>query len=300
MAERTRSIISLLAAMALWGSTFAVTKSSLDEVPPLSFAALRFIIASALLLGAAQWRGGLGRLPQPIPWRRLALLGLTGVSLYFVGFNLALTYTSAAQAALIQSSIPAATAGLAALALGDRPSRRGVAGIGLSMAGVAAMVLAAAPSAQASDPLLGNLLMFGTVAVWAVYTVLAKQLAGADPLAVTAYSTAIGLIGLLAAAAIELAAGAAKPLANMLAPGVVLSALYLGALPSAGAYLLWNNALRTMGASQASVFINLVPLVGVATAAVFLGERPGVAQLAGGAVVLLGVWLSSSGDARAG
>lgn len=290
MAEKHRSILALLLAMALWGSTFAVTKSSLDTVPPLSFALLRFVIATALLLGAAQWRGGLALLPQPVPWRRLALLGVTGVGLYFIGFNLALTYTSAAQAALIQSSIPAATAGLAALVLGDRPSRRGLAGIGLSMAGVAAMVLAAAPSAQARNPLLGNLLMFGTVAVWACYTVLAKQLAGADPLAVTAYSTALGLAVLLAAALIELAGGARfDP-----TPGIWLSALYLGALPSAGAYLLWNKALQKMEASQAAVFINLVPLVGVATAAIFLGERPGAVQLAGGAVVLLGVWLSSS------
>jgi drug/metabolite transporter (DMT)-like permease len=69
--------------------------------------------------------------------------------------------------------------------------------------------------------------------------------------------------------------------------------VYLGALASAGGFLLYSRALRDMDASQVGTFINLVPVVGVATGVVFLGESVTPLALLGGALVLLGVWVSS-------
>lgn len=73
----------------------------------------------------------------------------------------------------------------------------------------------------------------------------------------------------------------------------ILAALYLGAGPSALAYLLWNQALRHLDAGQAANFLNLIPVVGIASAAFFLGEVPTPGQLLGGSLVVGGVWLSS-------
>jgi len=95
------AIGSLVLVMLIWGSTFVVTKSVVAEVPPLLFALLRFTVASVLLMIAAHATGALAAMPRPLPFGVLALMGLTGVTIYFAGFNVALVYTSAADGALI-------------------------------------------------------------------------------------------------------------------------------------------------------------------------------------------------------
>src|SRR5437763_657315 len=113
MSTRLFAIGSLLLVMLIWGSALVVTKSTEAEVPPLLLALLRFVIASAILIPIAQARGGLTLLPSPIPWRMLAFMGLTGVTLYIMTSNLGLVDTTASDAALIQGSTPALTAILA-------------------------------------------------------------------------------------------------------------------------------------------------------------------------------------------
>lgn len=104
----------------------------------------------------ALWRGGTARLPRPAPWGTLALMALTGVALYYLAFNVALQFTTASQGALVQSSIPAVTAVMAILWLGERVSvRRGI-GIALAMAGVLLIVARSAPDAGARSPVIGN------------------------------------------------------------------------------------------------------------------------------------------------
>src|SRR3712207_7963481 len=95
MQSRTLSFLLLLVAVLIWGSTYVVTKAGVEAVPPMLFALLRYAVASLILLAILLARGGTARLPRPIPWTTLALMGLTGVALYYTGFNVALTYTTA-------------------------------------------------------------------------------------------------------------------------------------------------------------------------------------------------------------
>ncbi|HEX7242529.1 MAG TPA: DMT family transporter, partial [Longimicrobiaceae bacterium] len=278
ISSRAPAMGALVLVMLLWGSSFPVTKAALDHLPPLLFALLRFAVASAVLLPLAWMRGGAAALPDPRPWRWMVLMGVTGVALYYVGFNLSLSYTTASQGAVIQSLVPAATAVLARVWLGERIAPRRALGIGVAAVGAAVVVLAAAPGADARDPLLGGVLMLGTVAAWAVYTILGKRVAGADPLVVTAFSVAVGTVLLVPAAALE---ALVRPVAAIPAEGW-WSALYLGAGASAAGYFLYNHALRTLDASQAANFLNLLPVVGVATAVLFLDEALAPAQLLGG------------------
>jgi drug/metabolite transporter (DMT)-like permease len=274
--------------MLVWGSAYVVTKWVVLEVPPLLFAFLRFAVASTILVALARSRGG-PRSLEPLPLGTLALMGLSGVTLFYIGFNVALVYTTVTEGALIQGAIPAATAGLAMVCLGERLSRTRAVGIAVSILGVALILLTVGEATQARDPLLGNLWMLLTVVSWAVYTVLGRSLRAALPLTVTAYSTLLGTLGLAAAAGFELA-GHPPPAVSW---SSWLAALYLGAGPSALAYLLWNQALRHLDAGQAANFLNLIPVVGVASAALFLGEIPTPGQLVGGSLVVGGVWLSS-------
>ena len=289
MSHRASAILSLILVMCVWGSAFSVTKTAIAEVPPVLIAFLRFALAAAVMLPLALARRGPAQRMTKRQWATVAAMGICGFTLFQAGANIAQTYTTATQAAIIQSIIPVLTAILAALVLRERPAGRGVAGIALSLAGVFAVVLVAAPSASARSPLLGGAIMVGAVGMWAIYTVLAKRLAGADMLRVTAYSTAFGALFLLPLALIE-SGGLALPAISWRG---WLSIGYLGLVSSAIANLLYNRSLAHLEANQTATFINLVPIVGVVVAVLFLGEPLIVWQLAGGAVTLLGVWLAT-------
>jgi len=287
--RRALAIALLLLTMMIWGGTYVVTKTGVAEVPPMLFALLRFGVASAVLVPLALLRGGIARLPRPIPWGTLLLMGLTGVGLYYTGFNLALTYTTASQGALVQSSIPAITALMAVLWLRERLSGHRLFGIGLVIVGVLLIVARTSSDGSARSPLIGNLLMFGTVLVWGVYTILAKRVADVDVIAITAIVTLLGTIMLLPAALVEVAHSQWPPISG---PNW-LRIIYLGALASAGGYLLYGRALRDLDASLVGIFVNLAPVLGVVSGVVILGEAMAPSAIAGGVLVLAGVWMSS-------
>jgi drug/metabolite transporter (DMT)-like permease len=290
MHGRVVAIFALVVVMVIWGSSFAVTKASLAQVPPITFALIRFTIASVTLLGMALARRRAGARSRPAPaWHMLALLGLTGVTLYYVTSNLALYYATASQGALVQSAIPAVTAVLAAIVLKERLNTRQMGGIGLSVVGVVVVVAGSPASGEARNPLLGAALMFGAVLVWALYTVIAKRLAQTDPYLLTAYSAVLGTMFLAPLALIELRG---HPLPTI---GLAdwLRLLYLGTLSSAIGYFLYNWSLTHLNAGQAASFVNLMPIAGIVIAILFLGEHVVALQIAGGAVVLAGVWLAT-------
>ena len=159
------------------------------------------------------------------------------------------------------------------------------------MAGVLLILARSAPDASARNPVLGNLLMFASVVVWGVYTMLAKRLADEDALAITACVAAMGTFLLVPPALVE---AARAPLPAITAAGWLRIA-YLGAFPSALCYLLFSRALRDLDASQVGAFINLIPVIGVASGVAFLGETMTPFAIAGGALVFAGVWISSRG-----
>jgi drug/metabolite transporter (DMT)-like permease len=289
MRGRPLSIGLLLIAVVIWGAAYVVTKSGLSELPPMLFALLRYCVASLLLVPLALARGGLAKLPRPVPWKTLVLMALFGVALYYFLFNLALSYTTASHVALIQSSFPAILATMAVLWLHERLTRQRVLGIALAVVGVALIVARAEPDGTARDPLLGNALTFGSVLIWSVYTILAKRVAEADALAVTAVVAVLGTIMLVPAALIE---NANASILSISAEGW-LKIVYLGALASAVSYLLYNRALRDIDASLAGIFINLSPVIGVISGVIFLDESITRLAILGGALVLAGVWISS-------
>lgn len=287
---QTFAFVALFVAIFIWGFAYVVTKSGLSTVPPMLFALLRYSVASVLLVPLALARGGMARLPRPIPWTTLTLMSLTGVAVYYILFNLALAYTTASQTALIQSSFPAVVAIMAVLWLHEHVSRRRVIGIVLAVIGVVVIVANTKADASARDPVLGNALAFASVLVWSVYTILAKRMSKADPIAVTATISLIGTILLIPAVLIE---GADVSLSAIPMSGW-MPILYLGALASATSYLLYSRALRDIDASLVGTFINLSPVIGVVAGVVVLDESITVPAVLGGILVLAGVWISTA------
>ncbi len=290
MSRRAWAIASVILLMVLWGSTFVVTKEAVREVPPLTLGFLRFFIAALVLVPIAFARGGLAALPRPLPVARLAWMGIAGIAVFIISFNYALSYGSAAQGALIFALVPAAVLIAATIGLGERPSRRRIVGIVLSICGVAVVVTAGTTGGSASNPELGAFWMLVAVLAWAVYTVLAKQLEQADQIVVIAFVSVVSLVLLLPAAAFEVAQlGWPEPsLAGW------LGTLFLGLFASALAYVWYSRSLQQLDASVVGVYLNLDPIIGVLTAVVFLGETLNAWQVGGGLVAFAGMWLAST------
>jgi drug/metabolite transporter (DMT)-like permease len=291
--SRLVAIISLLVVMLIWGSAYVVTKAALVDIPPLVFACLRFIVASLMLLPLALARGGLRRVPRPIPWRSLVLMAFFGIGHYYTLFNLGLVYTTASQGALMQSAIPAVIAIMALMWLHERSSRRRLFGIALTIVGVV-IVLVGQPAGSdaASNPLLGGALMFASMVAWGVYTIFAKRVSGIDSTIVTTCVTILGTVMLVPAAVVE---STFRPF-ELPPARAWMSIVYLGAFPSATAYLLFNRSLRDLDASQVGAYINLVPIIGAVSGVVFLRESLSLWAVAGGVLVLAGVWISTRSD----
>jgi drug/metabolite transporter (DMT)-like permease len=290
---RVVAVLSLLVVMLIWGSAYVVTKAALVDIPPLVFACLRFIVASLMLLPLALARGGLRRIPRPVPWRPLILMAFFGIGLYYILFNLGLVYTTASLGALMQSGIPAVIAIMALMWLHERTSKRRLFGIALTIVGVV-IVLVGQPagSETASNPLLGGALMFASMVAWAAYTIFAKRVAAIDSTVVTTCVTMLGTLMLVPAAIVE---ATYRPF-ELPPARAWISIVYLGAFPSATAYLLFNRSLRDLDARQVGAYINLVPIIGAVSGVVFLRESLSLWAIAGGILVLAGVWISTRGD----
>lgn len=284
-----RGRIALVLTAVIWGSALVVTKTLLQEVGPFTAALLRFCMAWVILAPFAFRQGfRLSLAVRPA----FLLFGLTGIALYTALTNAGLVFTSASSAALVQASIPAVTTLLSVLVLKERVSRQQLLGIGLSIAGLL-LVTGISLNHEGSAPLLGNLLIFGGVLAWAVYSVQGKKLVSSFPwLVITMASISAGIVFLLPFAIGELWL---HGLPHLRGDGL-LQLLYLGAASSALGYALWNYGLRFLDASEAAPYINLIPVVGLVLSVLVLHEPLNLIQVVGGALTLGGVWLSQRGQ----
>jgi drug/metabolite transporter (DMT)-like permease len=290
LSRRSVALIALVVLMVVWGSTFVITKAAATEIAPMMLATLRFFTAAVVLLPYAWLKGNRRSLPKPMPWGALLGMALTGIATFTIGFNYALLYGSASQGALIYALLPAAVAVAAVLFLKERMSKRRVAGIALSIAGVGLVALGGESDRSSPQPLLGAAWMVGAVLSWAAYTVFAKRLADADQSVTIALVSIFGTLMLAPLAAIE---SSHMP---WQAPSTQawVSVIFLGVAASALAYIAYGYALRELEASLVGAFINLDPIVGVLTAVLFLGETLHSGQMLGGAIALAGMWLAST------
>jgi drug/metabolite transporter (DMT)-like permease len=289
---RTSSVYVKLTFVALfWGGTFIAGRVLAVTVPHMVAAASRFLVASILLLVAA-WRleGGLPRLNarQAVV---TALLGATGIFLYNVCFFGALSLLPAGRTALIIALNPAVTALAMSVLLRERLEPARWLGIALALAGTMVIITRGDLSASLSRSFgRGELMMFGGVCAWAAYTIIGQRaLRGLTPIAATTYAALWGCSFLLVGAAFEWRDVHWASLGWRAG----LSVLYLGALGTVLGFVWYYEGVRAIGPARTAVFINLVPVFGVALAALLLGEPVLLSMLIGGAMVIAGVTLTN-------
>lgn len=279
---------ALLALMvAIWGVNFIVLKAALAEVAPLALNAIRFGVASAVIVTVALVRGA-PHPPRPAAIR-LALMGFLGNSVYQLGFILGLARTLVGNAALLMAAVPVQTAIVSHVVGHERLRGRDLFGLASSTAGIAAIVLGGGKAVGFGPTLTGDLLILGSTFCWTAYTIGMKPLAdryGATT--VTAWTMGFGAVPLILIAIPALQGQAWGSVSPAAWGGILFSAL--GALVVA--YLIWNRGVRRLGPSRTAIYSNFTPVVAMLAAWAVLGERPTGWQVTGAAGIFTGIYLT--------
>lgn len=289
----TSAYAALVGTTLVFGLSFVGTKYALRGFEPLLLAASRFALAGLIL--AVAWRAfGTREHATRAELARVALLGFVSLTVYFAFENSGIKRTSASQAAIIMAAVPIFVVVLNVFTLRERNTARQWIGVAISFAGI--VVLVGAGGRADGGSLLGDLLLLVACVAAATYALMARRLlVSRSPLFVTAFQNVFGALFMLPLALVEAAlVGVRRPTL-----GAFGALAYLTVFCSVAGYLLLNYALSHVEASKASVFLNLIPVVGVAGAFVALGERFTLAQAAASVVVVAGVWLTNSGRPRA-
>ena len=275
--------------MAIWGSPPVVARAVSGEVPPVALAFARWLLALLVLLPFV-WRKLRVEWPQlRLEWRSLTLLAafMTAGSSLSV---LAVYYTTATNAVLVNASQPAITAVIAWLVARDGLAPRQGLGIACAFVGIIVMIVRADLGVLLTlDINIGDLIMLTAVVGWSLYAVYLHRREYVPSNEVLLFVIAlIGTIILFPIYLIE---------ASVLGPfdvgtNVLSAIVYLALFPTLLATLFWNLSLRSLGANRAAIFVNLIPISGAALAMIFLGERLFAYHLFGAALVFSGIFLA--------
>ena len=295
----TRTALLMSLPPLLWAGNAIVGRMLVGTAPPLALNFLRWLLAAALLMPLG-WRV-LAR-PGDIAarWPHLLLLGLLGIGTYNAMQYLALVTTTPINVTLIAASSPVWMLVVGALAFGERPQRRQLAGAALSLAGVLLVIARGDLRALARIELVvGDLYVLVAVVAWAFYSwMLARPPASMRPPARPAWTWAeflfvqmlFGLLGAGAAAGVEALVGV-PPIAWS---GWVVAALfYIAVGPSIIAYRCWGLGIATGGPALAAFFANLTPVFAALLSAALLGEPPHWFHALAFALIVAGIVVSS-------
>ncbi len=286
----TNPYLLLTLTALFWSGNMVLGRGIRADVPPLALAFWRWAIALLLVLplAAPHFRSQWPLLAKG--WKPVLILGLIGVGGYNTFAYIALQYTSATNAVLLNSFIPVATIAISWTFLGKHLRRPEAAGVAISLCGVLTIVARGDPDVLAHLNLnLGDAWMLLAVLVWALYTVgLAWRPAGVHPMLMLAAMIAVGLAALLPTYLWEIGQGRHINVN----PGSLAALAYVGVFPSFLGYIFYNRGVGEVGASKASLFIHLMPVFGTLLSAMFLGEIPLWYHYLGIGLIFTGIWLT--------
>lgn len=281
-----RTELFLILAVLLLGTNPVAVKYAVSTIAPLPFVALRFTVAGLLLLGAVRFLGSGGGI------ERKDLLAMMGVGAVGVGmtnmlFTSGVNLTNASDTALLYAVVPVWGMILGSVLGLERPTLRGIFGVGIAFMGIIVVVYGGLGGSGSS--LEGNLLVLGATVCWGSYTVLSLPLlAKYSPLVVAAYTMFFGGLATLPFAL----PGFPSVDWDTMSVGVWAAVAYSTVLVAAFGFFAWQRGASLLGANKVLVYQYLITFVGVISGIVLLGEELGVEKIIGGAIILLGVYLA--------
>ncbi len=292
-AARARGYLLVLLAASLW-ATIGIIYSHLAGrrgLPPLAVAAARAGLGGLLLLaGLAAFRRPMLRVGAKALAITLAY-GVIGVAVFYASYVYAVITAGVAVASVLLYTAPAWVALIAWRFLGERLARVHLVALALTLAG-AALVAGASPWGAAPIAPAGVLwgLAAGlTYALWSVFNSIGVR--HVSPWTFQCYGMLAGGAVLLAFQPLARPAGLVSLAGAARDPVTLAWLLLLAAGPTVGASVAYAAGVRAVPVSVASLVATLEPVIAAALAYLLLGERLGPAQIAGGALILLAVWL---------
>lgn len=274
-----------------WSCNWVIGRALHEDVPPLAMTFFRWLFAVLMLAPFA-----LPHVVRDLPvlrrhWGTMLLLGALGVGSHNALAYLGLNYTTATNGVILNSFIPVMIIALSWVFTDERLTRPQLAGVAVSLLGVLAILSHGSLATLASVRLnAGDLLVILSMAVWSVYTILLRRRpTGLNTLSFLFVLAVIGDLCMLPFWLGEMAFGRAFVWGLEAFAALVAIALFSSIL----AYLFWNRGVAEVGANVAGLFLHLMPVYGVLLAWVFLDERLAPYHVAGIALILTGIWITS-------
>ncbi len=286
--NRVKSVLLLSGAVLFWSGNNVVAKAVIDDIPPLSFTFLRWLLASAILLPFTwshvrrDWR------KARQAWIRLLLIALLGICAFNSLLYIAVQTTSAVNIGLISSIFPVCIALFSWLILKVSLNRTQMVGMFISFVGIILVIVRGDLSAiTALQFVEGDLWMVIGVICGSIYPVLLHDKPDIHPLSLLMIIILLGMLVSLPLYLLDLTQGR---LVHINAE-VVAGLLYIAIFPSILAYMFWNCGIELVGANRAGLYLNLIPILTAIMAAVFLGETLSWYHFAGLFLVICGMLL---------
>ncbi|KMW16046.1 DMT family transporter [Enterocloster citroniae] len=282
-----------LFTVIVWGTTFISTKVLLRAFSPLEILFLRFVLGFVMLC-----------IINPKPFRTkskkeeamMALAGLTGICLYYLLENVALTYTQASNISVIVSIAPIFTGILAHFFLdGEKLKGSFIVGFFCAIAGIG-LISFGGSGGVAFNP-AGDLMAVAAAMIWGVYSILSRKIGslGYDVIQTTRRTFFYGIACMIPA----LFFMDFHPSLGELRSGVNLfNMVYLGLGASAMCFVTWNISVRILGAVKTSIYIYMVPVITIIISIPVLGEVITPWTAAGTFLTLAGLFISEGRLAR--
>ena len=288
---RYLAYVFLLLTTTIWGSLYVVTRVALETVPPITLLCLRYLFAVPVLYAITRLSGK-SLFLQPDDRLTIFLIGALGNFVAIGAQVFGTKYAGASVASLINSINPVFIILFAAVILGEKLSVRKLLATAATLTGVV-IVLGRAP---AIDRVWGIAFSVVSVILWSMSSIFIRQISGKyDPMVITMYAIVVAAVCSIPAAALELAA---MPDVHLFSAKNLLCFVYLGVVCTALPNLMWNKSLSLIEAGACSLFYPVQPLVSASLGIVFLGEKPGVGFVIGGALIVAGIVYAVMGEGR--
>ena len=259
-----RPAVALVVAAGLWGMAVSGTKYALGGFDPVTLLSVELLAGAGVLWVALLVRG----YRPPRSWWLPVLLGLLEPALAYLGDTFGLSLTSAVHGAVINGLESGLVVLLAAVLLREAVTRPAILAIVVALGGLA--VLAGVGTGGDGGTAAGDLLVAGGVLSASLYTIVAKRFDdGSDALSLTAWQFTVATLVSLLVTTVRWSASGGTVSA---APRFWLAAVLVGAGGFGVSFLLFNMVIARVDAGRAAVVLNLIPVFGVASAVVFLGE----------------------------
>lgn len=281
------AVVLLIFTVLAWGLSFISTKIVLTQLPPITIAFYRQIIASVFLILWGIVSKTLLRVSLR-EWIMIMISAFFGIVLYFAFENTGLQYTTAANASMIISALPVFTLLSEAIIYKMKIRRQLVWWIMISIGGVYLLVTDHGGLDFSSTRFIGNSMVLGAMACWVVYTAFCKKLLEKhSTILITTYQSLISIFLFIPFIIPEIKRW---PTLTSLSVSVWVNLLFLGIFCSALAYVWYAYAVKNLGATISTVFLNLIPVVTMVTGSFLLGEIITGWQIIGISLILLSLF----------